>query len=117
MKPIDKKTRDYIYRRDQKKCRICGTPLHEYGHIHHLYHRNGILPVWAGIEHSNHPRNLVLLCPLCHQKLHTPPAKYAAYWAEWREKAILVNIASEYEIPVEEIFKHREAINEAIQKK
>lgn len=58
--------RDYIYRRDKGKCRICKrTLLPGEARIHHL---DPTLPV----ELLNKAKNLILVCEPCHENEHDP---------------------------------------------
>ena len=75
MKRIPKVVRDYVYKRDRGRCRICQRKISlEEAHIHHIYHRNAYIPDKFGIpptKHNNHPHNLILTCPECHGDLHS----------------------------------------------
>ncbi|MDD1771041.1 MAG: HNH endonuclease [Methanomassiliicoccales archaeon] len=59
-----KKIRDRVFERDEGKCRSCGRPLEGmpswFFEVHH------VVPRCEG--GSDHPRNLVTLCYLCHKK-------------------------------------------------
>jgi len=74
MKRIPKVIRDYVYKRDRGRCRICQKQVpYEKAHIHHLYHRYAYIPDKFEIpliKHNNHPYNLILVCPKCHRDLH-----------------------------------------------
>ena len=74
LKPIPKVIREYVYKRDRGICRICRRPVSENeAHVHHLYHRNSVIPADLEIPHvkgNNHPYNLVLVCAECHVILH-----------------------------------------------
>ena len=75
MKKIPKVVRDYVYKRDKGRCRICQRKISlEEAHIHHIYHRNAHIPDKLGTpltKHNNHPHNLILTCPECHSDLHS----------------------------------------------
>lgn len=62
---IDNKTRKAVYKRDGYMCALCGDPRSL--QIHHYRHRSQ-----GG---TNHPMNLITLCPYCHGVLHgtVPP--------------------------------------------
>ncbi|MBV7334648.1 HNH endonuclease [Chloroflexi bacterium TSY] len=63
--PIDKWRilRQFIYERDEGRCRYCDEPveLHEC-HIHHVYE--------LGKGGTNHPTNLKTVCVDCHKDRH-----------------------------------------------
>ncbi len=55
--------RQYVYARDEGKCRDCGNPVELFEcHIHHVLELNQ-----GG---SNHPSNLKVLCIDCHKIRH-----------------------------------------------
>jgi len=96
MKKIPQKIRDKVISRDRQLvggCRHCRAHLEEgQGHLHHLWGRNILPPAWSEIKESNDCRNLVLLCPTCHNKIHNPSPKDVEYWQTWRELALMVNL-------------------------
>lgn len=56
------KIKDYIRERDKYMCQICGKHLHKKrdSHIHHI----------DGNKKHNNEENLILLCIICHGKIH-----------------------------------------------
>lgn len=55
--------RQYVYERDEGKCRYCGEHTELYDcHCHHV----------LDLQHggTNHPSNLKTLCRVCHKKRH-----------------------------------------------
>jgi 5-methylcytosine-specific restriction endonuclease McrA len=55
--------RQYVYERDEGKCRDCGKEVELYEcNIHHVFELNQ-----GG---TNHPTNLKTLCKDCHKKRH-----------------------------------------------
>ena len=71
MKDIPKEIREYVTHRD-KVCRMCGKRLTD-SHIHHIYGRYSCIPDYLGVPptpNSNHPFNLIRLCPVCHMEVH-----------------------------------------------
>lgn len=55
--------REYVYNRDDGRCRYCGVEVLLDGcHIHHT------LPL--GEHGTNHPSNLKTLCLKCHENRH-----------------------------------------------
>jgi 5-methylcytosine-specific restriction endonuclease McrA len=64
-----------VWKRDEGKCRTCGrkvkrtlTICAEQGHVHHLRGRN-VAP-----EDRTNPKAAVLLCAVCHQRVHNGTA-------------------------------------------
>lgn len=93
MRKIPEKIRQEVLHRD-KRCRHCGR-LSEFYHIHHLYGRLILPPYWTGIKKTDHPHNLVVLCPQCHHRVHASHPNEVTYWKEWRERIITENIEAE----------------------
>lgn len=59
-----RKVRDKIIERDNHTCQACGWVSRQWQEIHHRNH-----------DHSDHrEKNLITLCPLCHQVFHLPQA-------------------------------------------
>lgn len=59
-----RKIRDKIVERDKYTCQACGWVSRQWQEIHHRNH-----------DHGDHrEKNLVTLCPLCHQVFHLPQA-------------------------------------------
>ena len=72
MRRLPKKVREYVYRRDGGKCRLCGRPVElKEAHVHHIYHRFGVIPADLDVPSNDHPDNLILLCPECHVRIHS----------------------------------------------
>ena len=75
LKPIPSVIRDYVYKRDKGKCRICRKPVSKQeAHVHHLWHRNSSVPAdleVPRVKGNNHPYNLILVCSECHATLHS----------------------------------------------
>jgi len=96
MKKIPQEIRDAVVKRDKALvggCRHCKAHLREgQGHIHHLWGRQILPPKWSGIKESNDLRNLVYLCPMCHNRIHSPLPKDVEHWKRWREEALKINI-------------------------
>lgn len=111
LKKINEKMRDYIKKRDSNRCRICNSQIHSGGHIHHLWHRNSVVPAYLNVPENSvhHPQNMVLLCPRCHTYYHL-----GKFPNGWRESAVKVNQELEcvYEIPRDlmEIFKEKKVL-------
>jgi len=93
LKRIPQAIREIVMRRDRRQCRYCKVRIEDgRGHIHHLWGRNILPPAWSEIKESNDCRNLVLLCPTCHNKIHNPSLKDVEYWKTWRELALKMNL-------------------------
>jgi 5-methylcytosine-specific restriction endonuclease McrA len=63
--------RKHVWARDKGVCRLCGRKVARSvdstirGHVHHLRGRN-VAP-----EDKYNPKSALLVCSLCHHKLHT----------------------------------------------
>lgn len=71
MEKIPSAIRDYIWKRDHGKCRICGAPADD---VHHIFSRGSNIPKYLGIpkiKKNNHPLNLIAVCRSCHSKIHS----------------------------------------------
>jgi rubredoxin len=67
----------FIFDRDNRKCRVCGTENNL--HIHHLDHTG------ERISPNNEPENLILVCLSCHGKYHAD-----VRWGNRKEGSILL---------------------------
>lgn len=65
--------RDRVRRRDQGRCRWCGTT--DDLNIHHVRYRSEGGP--------DTPRNLITLCFTCHKKVHSDKRKYQPVMLVW----------------------------------
>lgn len=92
LKPI--KDRKTIIERDKHRCRMCGRFV-SVGHVHHLYGRVRV-PSWLNVpdDAPDHEVNLVLLCEMCHWRVHnTPPDNESQIQLkEWRDRQAIENV-------------------------
>ncbi len=64
---IPESSRKAVYERDGRRCRWCGRTNGIF-EVHHIVYRS------AGVDHR--PANLILLCKLHHQLVHTNKRHY-----------------------------------------
>lgn len=95
--------RDRVRRRDQGRCRWCGTS--EDLNIHHVRYRSEGGP--------DTPKNLITLCFSCHKKAHSNKKKYQPIMLLW----LWLFYVQDTEVTVEGAFrygaKHPDAIDDA----
>jgi 5-methylcytosine-specific restriction endonuclease McrA len=73
MSQIPESVRQFVYERDNRRCRWCGRSNLAL-HIHHVTYRS------QGGQHD--PDNLILLCYLDHQLVHSDKGYYAPLLAQ-----------------------------------
>lgn len=71
-KSVNKETYQYVYLRDNGKCRLCGNSKVE---LHHIIYRS------EAVNLIDDPNNCILLCKNCHLKVHSNKS-------EWQPKLI-----------------------------
>ncbi|MGC9219438.1 MAG: HNH endonuclease [Athalassotoga sp.] len=70
MEKIPSVIREYVWRRDHGKCRICGSPADD---VHHIFSRRANIPKHLGVpetKKNHHPLNLIAVCRSCHSRIH-----------------------------------------------
>ena len=71
MEKIPSIVREYVWKRDHGRCRICGAPADD---VHHIFSRQANIPTYLGVpktKKNHHPLNLISVCRICHSKIHT----------------------------------------------
>jgi 5-methylcytosine-specific restriction endonuclease McrA len=54
--------RDFVLRRDEYTCQLCGEYVLGKAQLHHI--------VWRSHNGTDHPKNLMVVCEECHRQVH-----------------------------------------------
>jgi hypothetical protein len=81
-------TKSYIRSRDNYTCQICNKNCLDYNEVHHI--------IWQEYGGSDKPDNLILLCPICHKKVHKNLVKCPSIPTQNLKQAGLLNSCMKY---------------------
>lgn len=73
---VSKETYDYVMKRDQERCVLCYSRIAL--QLHHIDGRSR--------TRTNDPDNCVMLCYLCHMRVHQNQKRYKPYLKAYIER-------------------------------
>ena len=73
--------KSYIRNRDDYTCQACKSKCLDNNEVHHI--------IWRENGGTNRPNNLILLCPICHKKIHIGLIKSPAITRQYKDSSVL----------------------------